>query len=389
MLDVVASAGKVVLYGKSLQTYGCIVKVMAAGVPAGSISLVTPSTPACFNSSEVEAKVKAYLKGVGVNLYSGYNLARAEGNADGRLVSAMFETEAGKTVGMSCDVLACYSEPNVDLDVAKALNENALVYDGRLVINSCFQTNDPNILAAGSLTKFSRKYGKQMPLQYFNSREVGEHLGRTLLDFAMNDGANLDTATVPTLCKAKAKATELPGNMHYFHASLPENPATTAIAGRDLATGEETLGNGYCSVHVNAFDVITGITYLGKQELEWSNLVRVVGLPQGYANRLLLHYDEGVIKDLTDWFRQPWAVRFFTRRATAHMQYGQHIRRSSWTFSDPLLHRWRCTTTGSWSCKMRSALKWRGDSRTLPLSKPNWPSGVLIGSPTEVSPEHN
>ena len=74
---------------------------------------------------------------------------------------------------MSCDVLGCFHAPNVDPDIAKALNDNALVYDGRLVVNSCFQTNDPSVLAAGSLAKYSRRYGKQLPLEAYNAREVG------------------------------------------------------------------------------------------------------------------------------------------------------------------------------------------------------------------------
>jgi hypothetical protein len=36
----------------------------------------------------------------------------------------------------------------------------------------------------------------------------------------------------------------------------------------------------YCCVYVDKFDVIESITYLGTECLEWSNLMRVVGMPQ-------------------------------------------------------------------------------------------------------------
>lgn len=39
-----------------------------------------------------------------------------------------------------------------------AINESCLVFDGRLVIDADFHTNDPCIRAAGPLTKFQRRY---------------------------------------------------------------------------------------------------------------------------------------------------------------------------------------------------------------------------------------
>ena len=39
-----------------------------------------------------------------------------------------------------------------------AINDSCLVFDGRLVIDADFHTNDPCIRAAGPLTKFQRRY---------------------------------------------------------------------------------------------------------------------------------------------------------------------------------------------------------------------------------------
>jgi len=99
----------------------------------------------------------------------------------------VFESE-GKSQGITCDVLGCFADPNTDTGVAKALNDNALVYDGRLVVNALFQSNDPAVMAAGSVTKFSRRYGRSSPVQFYNSREVGTRLGKTVIDLAIFDG---------------------------------------------------------------------------------------------------------------------------------------------------------------------------------------------------------
>ncbi len=55
-----------------------------------------------------------------------------------------------------------------------AINDACLVYDGRLVIDASFHTNDIAIRAAGPLTKFQRSYhADQWTHANFNSKEVG------------------------------------------------------------------------------------------------------------------------------------------------------------------------------------------------------------------------
>lgn len=39
-----------------------------------------------------------------------------------------------------------------------AINESCLVFDGKLVVDADFHTNDPRVRAAGPLTKYQRRY---------------------------------------------------------------------------------------------------------------------------------------------------------------------------------------------------------------------------------------
>jgi len=56
---------------------------------------------------------------------------------------------------------------------AVAINRACLVYDGRLVIDSSFHTNDASVRAAGPLTKYQRKYYSELTHADFNSKEIG------------------------------------------------------------------------------------------------------------------------------------------------------------------------------------------------------------------------
>ena len=62
----------------------------------------------------------------------------------------------------------------------EALNGNSLVYDGRLVVDTNFCTNDKAIYAAGVITKFSRRYRSKVAMGSVSGRECGAKLAAAL-----------------------------------------------------------------------------------------------------------------------------------------------------------------------------------------------------------------
>lgn len=57
--------------------------------------------------------------------------------------------------------------------VCAAINCACLVYDGKLVVDSKFHTNNASIRAAGPLTKYKRVYYAKSTHENFNSKEIG------------------------------------------------------------------------------------------------------------------------------------------------------------------------------------------------------------------------
>jgi thioredoxin reductase len=45
-----------------------------------------------------------------------------------------------------------------DSELFSAINDAGLVYDGGVVVNESFLTNDPSIYAVGDFTRYSRRY---------------------------------------------------------------------------------------------------------------------------------------------------------------------------------------------------------------------------------------
>lgn len=88
-----------------------------------------------------------------------------------------------------------------------ALNNCHLVYDGRLVIDNDFHTNDSCIRAGGTLTKFKRSYYVgSWSHAYFNQKEIGLDMAHRflklvdplLLDEDSNKPPNNDQELPPT-----------------------------------------------------------------------------------------------------------------------------------------------------------------------------------------------
>lgn len=88
-----------------------------------------------------------------------------------------------------------------------ALNNCHLVYDGRLVIDNDFHTNDSCIRAGGTLTKFKRSYYVgSWSHAYFNQKEIGLDMAHRflklvdplLLDDDSNKPPNNDQELPPT-----------------------------------------------------------------------------------------------------------------------------------------------------------------------------------------------
>ena len=75
-----------------------------------------------------------------------------------------------------------FYEQSVDYEAYRAINDACLVYDGRLVIDTAFHTNDIAIRAAGPVTKYKRSYhADEWTHAVFNSKEVGLQVERNTL----------------------------------------------------------------------------------------------------------------------------------------------------------------------------------------------------------------
>ncbi|GFO18065.1 cilia- and flagella-associated protein 61-like [Plakobranchus ocellatus] len=185
---VLKNNGVVVVYGNTLDSLTCIQALIRLGIPPYNLHLVEPPVSegnvTCLNNPKIEVEMKKSLKAVGVHIHHNCVLARwnddeePESEAEDatgptEITSVTFNTPKSH-IRLACQALFCFCNKEVDYDAFTAINSACLVYDGRLVINASFHTNDVTVRAAGTLTKYRRKYHCE-PWSHanFDSKEVG------------------------------------------------------------------------------------------------------------------------------------------------------------------------------------------------------------------------
>ena len=92
----------------------------------------------------------------GVRVIVGYSIIAYD--IDGDSVKGVAVSNKEEELQIACALVICLQDKQVDSSAFQAVNHACLVFDHRLVVDTVFHTNDPNIFAAGSLTKYSRRY---------------------------------------------------------------------------------------------------------------------------------------------------------------------------------------------------------------------------------------
>lgn len=133
-------------------------------------------------------------------------------------------TGKSEIIEEQCDMLVACDTPDVNPDLHYAISDSSLVYEGRLVVDKQFRTNDPRIYGGGTMAKFSRSVKDPVRFEYCSSREVGRLVGKSIVrNFRIAEEFDHGTADdALTLWGAKAIGCGLPGGAFFVFAGTKE-----------------------------------------------------------------------------------------------------------------------------------------------------------------------
>lgn len=137
---------------------------------------------------EVKGKVFEALRDLGIKIYEDLYLQEILVDAENKFEGLVLKPEKGdKGETVFAKILVTASVLDIEEELFKSIQENGLVYNGRLIVKNSFKTEDPNIFACGKIVEFSQMYknyalGKSLRLDRFSGRELGQKLGQSVLE---------------------------------------------------------------------------------------------------------------------------------------------------------------------------------------------------------------
>ncbi|XP_054239360.1 LOW QUALITY PROTEIN: cilia- and flagella-associated protein 61 [Indicator indicator] len=325
--NVVSTEGNIIVYGHTIDIYTTVETLLSLGINGSRIHLVQPplsSNLTRLNNSEIESAVQEALSEAGVAVYYDSILAEWSPGEDPGLITSAAFTAAAQPFTLQCSAFFSFAYRAVDYETFKAINDACLVFDGSLVIDSKFRTNDGSIRAAGPLTKYSRRYyADGWTHSNFNSKEIGSELATSMLDLfdptlkPFSKPAEGTERLLPMYKGCKVKGGVLPGSYNYLHISKPEIPLDLEPAmcdhGMEIITGEARRGN-YFRMHLNKDSMVESITCFSKEPFPVSNYICLYGQHEQLLNDLCYRWNDGQITDLYSYFREPWSMAIYHDR---------------------------------------------------------------------------
>ncbi|NWI81284.1 CFA61 protein, partial [Dryoscopus gambensis] len=317
--NLVSSKGNIIVYGNTIDIYTTVETLLSLGIDGSRIHLVqaplsSPGLPSAAPRARSDCSARLFFT--------------ASKMKDLQLLVMSRALCSPRPVQLLCKALAFFSfvYRTVDYETFRAINDACLVFDGRLVIDAKFHTNDVSIRAAGPLTKFSRRYYRdELTHSNFNSKEIGFELAASMLSLfdptpqPSSEPPEGSDKLIPVYRRCKVQGGVLPGGYNYLHISKPAIPMPLDVEhdpcdhGMEIVTGDAGHGN-YFRMHFNRYNMVDSITCFSKESFPVSNYICLYGQHERLLNDLCYRWRAGQLTDLYSYFREPWSMAIYHDR---------------------------------------------------------------------------
>lgn len=229
--------------------------------------------------------------------------------------------------GFECRILVTSTTLDVSDPIFNAIQDNGLVYNGRLIVKNNYQCTDKNIFACGEICQFSQIYknyslGKSLMMDRYSGRELGQKLARSILEYinilSPIDPNDPSYEELPAFQMPVGQGGYLPnGYIYYQIKATGEGKPQNLVAGMP---NREPIVSNCLEKHEHfikfTFDnngLINSVTYLGKEHISVPSLLSLIGLSETYLNRLEERSQPGsnLIANLTEFLSENWAMALY------------------------------------------------------------------------------
>jgi len=236
--------------------------------------------------------------------------------------AVVFEDTMNGEVSVETKAFVNCTPRGVDSRLFNVLDPAGIVFDGRVVVDSKFQTNDPNVFAGGAICKYSRQYGLGVYHEHLNGNELGPMVAGAVLSscFLGEKGQAMEReATLPEYQMGASISVSLfHGKLHYTHAATAQTFADEFIDDsapecRKLITRVNRQGgtSQFTQLVTDAFGNIVSAMTAGPMPVDAVRLEALVGLHVSYLGDVPERCDSGALACLTHDFLQSAEAEVF------------------------------------------------------------------------------
>eukprot|EP00873_Tetraselmis_striata_P013731 jgi/Tetstr1/433995/TSEL_023169.t1 len=301
-----------IVYGATLEAYQAMEVLTARGCVLDAITHVLPPeghVGPSFVVPVLAKKIELDLPDTEI-----MTLVKVESMDGGSAVNATFtyinaDNMENVMATRSTQLLVMADAKDVDVSLFECVNGASLVYDGRIVVDGAFRTNDPSIYAAGTVARFSRELALNVNQEFYNSKEVGARLAESIC--GLYGVGSQRPAELPSLGGAKVVGTDLPGGGSIIYVGTPNAIAHPGMdpqyGGQKVFTSTET---GYCQLVLDENMVVESFIYAGPMQVDGATYQGIVGISSKYLNDLVAKWEAGLVPDLIEYLTQNWALLY-------------------------------------------------------------------------------
>ncbi|OXU32045.1 hypothetical protein TSAR_004343 [Trichomalopsis sarcophagae] len=277
----------IVFYGCNIECYCALAAFLELGLEGSWITLIEPKLLARDDvfQDDLEESLRETLASNGVRAVSDCDVVDWTTIEGSGVVIKSLRLGRNEEI-IDCDALLSFQNKRPCYKTFLAISRAGLVFDGRLVIDAEFRTNDRCVFAAGTMTKYSRKLriSKLSPHAQYNRIEVGEKLAENLVSRIASDNK-----------KDEDLRLGLPG--YTF---------------REPVVASCLLPGGYRYLHVRKPGVLNTVEDLDKEDFDIQNMISLYGRHEAMLNDLKRRFVNSEIGDFFAYFNEPWAAALFS-----------------------------------------------------------------------------
>ncbi|XP_045773728.1 cilia- and flagella-associated protein 61-like isoform X4 [Maniola jurtina] len=357
----------IIVYGATLHAYCCLATLLEMKVPPENIIFIEPFPPedskeprvSLFCNVNVDKSVSEMLNNLKIKVYRSYYFQRWYTDNVNLVVYIDFLSHF-HMLKLKCSLFFYYGTIGVNEEAYIAINKSGMAYDDGILIDHKFKTKDPSIYAAGTATRYRRKYyADNMRLKYYDANEVGTKLGyqiknqldplfkevrkepgklskdttqdissgssKTVKNKSVDTERSVSEASeslenipkIPVFKKPHVSYCSLPGGLQYLEvrSSGKKMPHQYVQSLQYNGIVMETFKGGYFKLHLINDLIVDGITCLTREMYSLENFKNLYGLSATVLNNVHLRYTAKKLDDFYTFFRAPWAYFLYHDQA--------------------------------------------------------------------------